>query len=387
MPTSDFQLDEPALHALLDRARERARTEWDGLQHRAAAGATLSVEDVAAIWHSPATSEDLYGLALAAKQQRPAPLETFSPLYMTNTCDAECKMCGMRRDNAALQRETADIDGVVDQLQVLEQRGMHAVALLTGEYRPDKRRWAIPYVNQALQATQRLGFRHVLINVGSIEDEEFETLLDRVPRHADGSVQPKLTMCTFQETYSRDCYARFMGTTPDNPRADFERRLTNFDRAHRAGLRVANPGILVGLNPDLGFELTALTLHARHLLDLGFEVYLSVPRLRQIAGSQNQRGADDDSFVRLVSLLSLALPTCKIVLTTRESAAIQSKLVPIVTVLSAGSAAVTPYTEDGARFPLEQSQFEVVDQRPFEEILARYASEATIENFEPRSAA
>jgi hypothetical protein len=175
-----------------------------------------------------------------------------------------------------------------------------------------------------------------------------------------------------------------MGVDADNPRADFERRLTNFDRSFRAGLRVANPGILVGLNPDLAFELTALTLHAQHLLDLGMEVYLSVPRLRQIAGGRSQGGVSDSDFIRLVALLSIGLPTCKIVVTTREDATIQHKLVPIVTVLSAGSAAVTPYTESGARFPLETSQFEVIDQRPFEDILREHLPEhGTIMNFDP----
>ncbi|MBM4265071.1 MAG: hypothetical protein FJ144_00425 [Deltaproteobacteria bacterium] len=83
-------------------------------------------------------------------------------------------------------------------------------------------------------------------------------------------------------------------------------------------------------------------------------------------------GATDAEFVRLVSLLSIAVPEGKIVLTTREPPAIQHELVPIVTVLSAGSASVAPYTETGARFPLETSQFEVIDQRPFEEILAEH---------------
>src|SRR4030095_11313993 len=106
-----------------------------------------------------------------------------------------------------------------------------------------------------------------------------------------------------------------MGEDRGNPRADYDRRLANFDRSHRAGLRVANPGVLVGLNPDLGFELVALALHARHLLARDMEVYLSVPRLRQIAGRHDARGADDDTFVRLVSVLAVGLPTCKIVLT------------------------------------------------------------------------
>jgi 2-iminoacetate synthase len=380
----DFRLDDGAVTAVLDGARERASTSAVGsIVAEAAAGHGLTVEDMATLWCARSLSdEELYQLARAARGSRL--LETFSPLYMTNTCDAECRMCGMRRDNQALVRETATLEAVEEQLEVLGRRGMHAVALLTGEYRAATRDWALSFVNDALKCTQALGFNHVLINIGALDDDEFPTLLAGIDRETDGAVRPKLTMCTFQETYSRRHYAKFMGTSTDNPRADYDRRLGNFDRAFRAGMRVANPGILVGLNPDLGYELTALALHARHLLARGMEVYLSVPRLRQIAGSQMQRGASDDEFVRLLSVLALGLPDCKIVLTTRESAAIQRKLVPIVTVLSAGSASVTPYTDTGARFPLDTSQFEVIDQRPFEEILNEYtAGGAVIENFQP----
>ena len=82
-----------------------------------------------------------------------------------------------------------------------------------------------------------------------------------------------------------------------------------------------------------------------------------------------------------MSLLALAVPDGKLVLTTREPKEIQRKLVPICTVLSAGSASVTPYTETDAEFPLETSQFEVIDQRPFEEILAEYQAAGDIVNF------
>jgi hypothetical protein len=191
-------------------------------------------------------------------------------------------------------------------------------------------------------------------------------------------------MCTFQETYAREQYAKFMGTDGENPRADYERRLANFDRSFRAGLRVANPGILLGLDPDLPFEMAALAMHANHLLALGMEVYLSIPRLRRIAGGRTQRGVTDEHFTRLTALLSFGVPEAKIVLTTREPASIQRKLVPIISVLSAGSASVAPYTEDGARFPLQTSQFEVIDQRPFEAILDEYlTTRGPIENFHP----
>ena len=385
---SDFRLDAAGVEACLERARRAEQHTALGAALTAArSGAGLEPAAIAVVWTAATLSTDaLYDLARAVRRAQPVRLETFSPLYMTNTCDAECRMCGMRRDNRALVRETAELDVVEAQLQTLRRRGMQAVALLTGEYRPERRGWALQLVNGALQRAHALGFQHVLLNVGSIEAEEFDAVLDGIPRRSDGTLAPKITMCTFQETYSRRHYQKFMGADPENPRADYDRRLANFDRSHRAGVRVANPGILVGLNPDLGFELLALTLHARHLLQRGMEVYLSVPRLRQIAGSQMQRGADDDAFIRLVSVLALALPSCKIVLTTREPAAIQHTLVPIVSVLSAGSAAVAPYTKTGARFPLETSQFEVIDQRPFEQVLADWRSPAGIENFAPAMA-
>lgn len=378
-----FELDQERVEAILSAGRARALEQPEPLLARASRGEALSESDVAALWFSDLDDEQIYEAARDAYARRNLPLETFSPLYLTNTCDAECRMCGMRRDNDALVRETAPAEQIDAQLDILKKRGMNAVALLTGEYRTDRRRWAIEYVNRVLRRTEKLGFGHVLINMGSLEPEELEAVLEGVSRDAGGKIAPKVTMCTFQETYSREYYGRFMGESDDNPRADFDRRLENFDRAREAGMTVANPGILIGLNPDLAFELIALVLHSRHLIESGMEVYLSVPRLRLTAGGLSPRGASDAEFTRLVSLLSLAVPRGKIVLTTREPKEIQQKLVPICTVLSAGSASVAPYTEGGAKFPLEASQFEVIDQRPFEDILAEYvASGNEIVNFE-----
>ncbi|MCC6848572.1 MAG: hypothetical protein IT294_08735 [Deltaproteobacteria bacterium] len=60
------------------------------------------------------------------------------------------------------------------------------------------------------------------------------------------------------------------------------------------------------------------------------------------------------------------------------------RVAPLVSVLSAGSSAVAPYTEDGTRFPLEASQFEVIGQRPFETILREHLDAGVaIESFAP----
>jgi 2-iminoacetate synthase len=367
---ADFDLVEDDVRAVLARAESMATRGARDTLAQALHGEPLDAAAIAALWFDRSIDTDtVYETARSVRGARAANLETFAPLYLTNTCDAACRMCGMRRDNPALVRDTADQERIESQLQILLARGMQAVALLTGEYRSEHRPWAMSYVNRALQTAERLGFNHVLINVGSIEEHEFGALLAGITRTADGTIAPKFTMCTFQETYARHAYGKFMGRDPENPRSDYDRRLTNFDRARRAGLRVVNPGVLLGLSTDLAFEMVAVIQHVRHLLESGMEVYLSTPRLRRIAGGGPGNGIDDDDFVRMLALLSLALPDAKLVITTREPREIQRRVASIVSVLSAGSSAVVPYTDDGARFPLEASQFEVIDQRPFEKIL------------------
>ena len=380
----DFKLDENLLREITNGSRN-GRADVEGAVRRAREARGLTPKDVAALWFARELATDaVYDLAREIRRARPVQLETFAPLYLTNTCDGTCRMCGMRRDNEALERDTADLSRIEEQLRILRHRGMRAVALVTGEYRSARRTWAMQYVNQALRAALAMQFTHVLLNVGGIDPPEFDLLLEGVERAADGCVRPHVTLSNFQETYCRTHYAKFMGTEADNPRADFDRRLAGFDRARRAGLCFANPGILLGLNPDLGWELTGYAMHARHLRSRGMQVYLSVPRLRQIAGRYDQRGASDEEFVRIVSILSMGLPDCKIVMTTREPVHMQRKLVPIITVLSAGSSAVAPYTETTAHYRIETSQFRVVDQRPFEQILGEHLGPGTtIRNFEP----
>jgi len=195
-------------------------------------------------------------------------------------------------------------------------------------------------------------------------------------------------MCTFQETYSRRLYARFMGTAPDNPRSDFARRLSNFDRACDAGMWSANPGVLLGLNDDVAFELLALLAHVRHLERRGMVVYVSLPRLRKASGTPRHAGVSDDMLCRLVAVVSFGAPAARVVISTREPAAIQRRLLPVIGVLTPGSPGVAPYTETGARFDLEASQFEVLDHRPIEAILGEHlAAGATIGCYEPSPAA
>jgi len=380
-----FRLDVEAVEAARRKAVAFDTVPVD-LAARADAGEPLADVELAALLLSPRVSADeLLGIARRRRPPGGPRLETFSPLYLTNECDAECLMCGMRRTNGELVRETASANTAEGQLDILARRGIRAVALLTGEYHHGaQRRAMIARAAAALRAALARGFVHVLINIGSLDAPEYDMLLDGVPRRPDGRVVPQLTMCTFQETYHPAAYARFMGANPANPRSDFARRVTNFDRAADAGIWAANPGVLLGLNADVAYELLALLAHVRHLRRRGMDVYVSLPRLRKATGTPRAAGVSDELLARVVAVLSFGVPDAKVVISTREPPAIQRRLLPVIGVLTPGSPGVAPYTESGARFELEASQFEVLDHRPIEAILGEYlAAGATIDCYEP----
>ena len=84
---------------------------------------------------------------LAAHRQLPEArrseaIETFSPLYLSNECDAECRHVrdAPRSTTQAKARVTATEQTVtLEQLDILHRRGLRGVALLTGEYRHEAR--------------------------------------------------------------------------------------------------------------------------------------------------------------------------------------------------------------------------------------------------------
>ena len=380
-----FELQTAVVEAERARAEAIADTDHvDEIWRRAQEADPLDAVELAALFLSPRVSTERLA-ARAAATRRGRSIETFSPFYLTNECDAECRMCGMRSTNAELVRETADRATVGDQLDILHRRGLRGVAILTGEYRRGAmRRLMIERAAEALRAALARGFTHVLVNIGALDRDEYDVLLADVARMPDGVVAPQVTMCTFQETYDPRVYARFMGETSENPRADYARRLRNFDRARDAGMWAANPGVLLGLNPDTAFELVALVHHVRWLEARGMKVYVSLPRLRKASGTPRAGGVTDEALLRMVAVLAIGTPAASVVISTREPRDVQRRLLPMIGVLTPGSPGVAPYTATGARFELEASQFEVLDHRPIEEILGDVLQTGiTIDRYEP----
>lgn len=386
----NFELDPSELEtSRADAAKLAAEGHGASLAERLGSGGELDDKELTALFLcEDVATNDLVSLASALRPEGGPKIETFSPLYITNECDAECLMCGMRNANQDLQRATADHATIEQQLDILHSRGLRGVALLTGEYRHGPMRQSmLARTAEALKAALDRGFTHVLINVGSIEEDEYESLLSGVPRREDGTLSPHITMCTFQEAYDPGSYRKFMGDTPENPRSDYLRRLTNFDRAAKAGMRSVNPGVLLGLNRDLAYEMLALLAHTRHLLARGLQVYISLPRLRKASGAEHVAGVSDDELTRIVAILSAGIPKAKVVISTRERPEVQQRLLPMIGVLTAGSPGVAPYSLETTVFDAAASQFEVDDHRPIEEIMGDcLRAGATIEGYEPSGA-
>ena len=124
-----YAIDSRAIAAHTERAAERsAAREGPELAAQLRAGKALEDEALAALFLSEDVSTDeLLELARECREvgAGTSAIETFAPLYLTNECDGECLMCGMRRLNRDLKRETADEDTVRHNLSGLDDIEFH----------------------------------------------------------------------------------------------------------------------------------------------------------------------------------------------------------------------------------------------------------------------
>jgi hypothetical protein len=212
-------------------------------------------------------------------------------------------MCGMRRENKSLRRETADIGTIEAQLRLLLRRGMQAVALLTGEYRTGQRGWAMEYVNPRARHRARLGFKHILINVGSMDPPEFAVLLDGIPRARRRQHRAQ----AYDVHVPGNVFAGGLREVHGNRRAQPARRLrpplaelrSRVRRRHARG----ESRVLLGLNSDVGYELLALACTCKHLLARGHGSVRVGAAAQADLGRRLRRGVSDDKFTRMLALL------------------------------------------------------------------------------------
>ncbi|WP_330230948.1 3-methyl-2-indolic acid synthase [Nocardia sp. NBC_00508] len=329
------------------------------------------------------TSVSTEELRIAAERriaQRSPRLHTFVPLYTTNHCDSECKMCGMKKSNTRMIRKLAGKREIEDQLRILlEHEGVAGVGFLTGEYEDEYTRQVNAFrIGWAIRTAFDMGFQRVYFNIGSMTTAEIETLGEWIDR------DEPVTMCVFQETYDRHTYERFMGSKDGAPKADYDRRIQSFDRWLDAGFKYVNPGALIGLH-DIESEMIALVSHATYLARRGGIVDISLPRLRPAMASSSRTKVDDQSYIRLMAAIAFVCPDQRLVLTNREGKALRDSVIDLCGVISPGSPDVAPYRRgDDIVNEENSSQFLVADLARPSTILKQITDTGrAVQNFAP----
>jgi len=283
----------------------------------------------------------------------------FAPLYVTNRCVNNCLYCGFRKDNRETKRKTLSLEEIEEQVKILEGMGHKRLLLVFGEdpsITPEKMYGIIRKVYETRNGRGEI--RRVNVNCAPLDVEGFKILKSA----GIGTYQ------LFQETYHRKSYSYFH---PSGPKADYDWRITSFDRAMSAGIDDVGLGFLFGLY-DWKFDLLALLQHANYL-DREYNVgphTISFPRIKPAKGAELSYNppypVSDFDFKKAVAIVRLSLPYTGMILSTRESPKLRDELfnLGISQISAASSTEVGGYKkEDG------EGQFSIEDRRSLDEVV------------------
>ena len=178
------------------------------------------------------------------------------------------------------------------------------------------------------------------------------------------------TYILFQETYNKKGYEELH---PTGPKRDYAYHTEAMDRAMEGGIDDVGLGVLFGLE-GYKYEFAGLIMHAEHLEAVhGVGPHtISVPRVKHaddIDPAAFDNSIDDDTFAKITACIRLAVPYTGMIISTRESEEVRSRLLRLgISQVSGGSrTSVGGYTE--AERPHDTEQFDVSDQRSLDEVV------------------
>lgn len=307
---------------------------------------------------SPKTSDELEEMAQAAHhittQRFGRTIKLYAPVYISNSCINGCAYCGFASRNK-IERRALSKEEVVHEAETIISRGLKHILLVSGE----------DPVNVPLQFLEEIA-RLLRPKVASltIEGQPFD--IEGYKRLARAGIDG---VTLYQETYDPTTYE---AVHPYGPKRDFKRRLEAIDTAGHAGMRFLGIGALLGL-ADWHNETRSLIAHANYLIKKHWQasVSVSIPRIRDSASGFDMPSlVSDRDLAQIICALRLALPDAGIVLSTRESAHLRDKLLPLgVTQMSAGSVTKPGgYSRTDAKNTGEQ--FHLKDNRSPDEVAA-----------------
>lgn len=287
--------------------------------------------------------------------------ETFVPLYITNYCDSKCAICNMRVQNKNFIRIEGPQDEILEQIKIIyEVEGISSICFLSGEYIPGKKRYDnLHRIIWCINAAIKIGYEKIYFNIGSLYDEEIKELKENI---LDKS---KIVLSLFQETYNEECYKSFFGVkSSDNPKSNYDLRVSTPERWINAGFQQVDIGILLGLtNPSN--DIDELITHAKKLKAMNATVHISLPRIRGIKSVPYN--ISDDEFRSIIQNIATKCPWAHLIITTRESVEMINSLLKYIKIISPGCSDVLPYSKEGKIYNNElTSQFQVspIRERP-----------------------
>jgi 2-iminoacetate synthase len=299
----------------------------------------------------------------------------FAPLYVGDLCTNNCQYCGFRSTNKDIKRITLSSEELVNETMALIDQGHKRLILVYGEHPKYSAEFIAETVHIVYGVKHDNGeIRRVNINAAPFDIPGFRTIKDA----GIGTFQ------IFQETYHRETYEKVhLGGVKRN----YEWRLTALDRAQEAGIDDVGIGALFGLY-DWRFEVMSLVRHVNHfeaVYNVGPHT-ISFPRIQNALSLNVDKDklVKDDDFVRLVSILRLAVPYTGMILTAREPAHIRDQVLRFgVSQIDGGTNLELGGYSKGKKEQqdLSMEQFQINDNRSLNEIMDELIQTGYIPSF------
>ncbi|MEW5894917.1 MAG: [FeFe] hydrogenase H-cluster radical SAM maturase HydG [Candidatus Omnitrophota bacterium] len=345
----------------------------------------LTLDDVAALiavtdpGHLRLMKETALKVKLKVYDNR---IVTFAPLYLGSYCVNNCRYCGFKSENKNAVRKVLNEKEIRREIEVLAGKiGHKRLIVVYGEHPNND----VDYIIQSIKTIYSVrvptkhgngNIRRVNVNAPPFCIEDLKKL------HGVGIG----TYQVFQETYHQPTYERMH---PQNTiKGNYLWRVYAMHRALDAGIDDVGIGALFGLY-DWRFEVMALICHAQALermMGIGPHT-ISFPRLEPALNAPMDTYAkyrvSDEDFLKLITIIRLAVPYTGMILTARESPDIRRKAVDAgITQMDASSKiSLGGYEEDKNFQQQETQQFILGDTRTLEEVIQELARQGFISSF------
>ncbi|MBQ9833536.1 MAG: [Clostridia bacterium] len=347
---------------LIDRILEKARPKKNGTQ-TTCEGLTHREASVLLACEIPEKVEEIYRIAeeikLAFYGNR---IVMFAPLYLSNYCVNGCVYCPYHLKNKHIPRKKLTQEEVRNEVIALQDMGHKRLAIEAGE---DPVNNPIEYILECINTIYSVNhkngaIRRVNVNIAATTVENYRRL-------KDAGIG---TYILFQETYHKESYLQLH---PTGPKHDYDYHTEAMDRAMEGGIDDVGLGVLFGLEL-YKYEFAGLIMHAEHLEAVhGVGPHtISVPRIKHaddIDPSAFDNSISDETFAKITACIRLAVPYTGMIISTRESEEVRSRLLKlgISQVSGASRTSVGGYTQEER--PHDTEQFDVSDQRTLDEVV------------------